>query len=291
MVERIRVRRAVGQHPHDVDGDDLAGALADDVVLAVVVALVIVRQLEADNRTLREDLGFFEKLIPAAKTDGLAIRALQAEVLGGMQLRWQVLVIQDMLDISPGKKARFVRNFMAGQTSIAGAIAAYVAAVKDGAGNTDSRNLRFVTGGESGTYYAFGSVIAQHATNNAGINVVGLVGNGSQANVQELVDGTADFAFCQSDVMAYAYAGSDAYFTRPAYVAIALAPVVVWGIVFAVLAACLPREWFPAVWLWQLVNISGAAGDFYCTCRILRAPRDTLVQDTGTAMTFYRKTN
>ena len=86
--------------------------------------------------------------------------------------------------------------------------------------------------------------------------------------------------------VAYAYAGSDAYFTRPAYVVIALAPVVVWGIVFAVLAACLPREWFPAVWLWQLVNISGAAGDFYCTCRILRAPRDTLVQDTGTAMTF-----
>ena len=30
-----------------------------------------------------------------------------------------------------------------------------VASVKDGAGNTDSRNLRFVTGGESGTYYAF----------------------------------------------------------------------------------------------------------------------------------------
>lgn len=53
-----------------------------------------VRQLETDNRTLREDLGFFEKLIPAAKTEGLAIRSLQAEVLGGMQLRWQVLVIQ-----------------------------------------------------------------------------------------------------------------------------------------------------------------------------------------------------
>ena len=89
-----------------------------------------------------------------------------------------------------------------------------VAAVKDGAGNTDSRNLRFVTGGESGTYYAFGSVIAQHATNNAGINVVGLVGNGSQANVQELVDGTADFAFCQSDVMAYAYNGTNLFDTK-----------------------------------------------------------------------------
>lgn len=53
-----------------------------------------VKQLEADNRTLREDLGFFEKLIPAAKTDGLSIRGLQAEILGGLQLRWQVLVIQ-----------------------------------------------------------------------------------------------------------------------------------------------------------------------------------------------------
>ena len=74
--------------------------------------------------------------------------------------------------------------------------------------------LRFVTGGESGTYYAFGSVIAQHATNNAGINVVGLVGNGSQANVQELVDGTADFAFCQSDVMAYAYNGTNLFDTK-----------------------------------------------------------------------------
>ena len=88
-----------------------------------------------------------------------------------------------------------------------------VASVKEGAGATDSRNLRFVTGGESGTYYAFGSVIAQHASNNAGVSVVGLVGNGSQANIQELADGTADLAFCQSDVMAYAYAGTNLFAT------------------------------------------------------------------------------
>ena len=86
-----------------------------------------------------------------------------------------------------------------------------VASVKDGAGSTESRNLRFVTGGESGTYYAFGSVIAQHATNNAGVNVVGLAGNGSQSTVQALVDGTADLAFCQSDVMAYAYEGANIF--------------------------------------------------------------------------------
>lgn len=44
----------------------------------------------------------------------------------------QVLVMHDMLNVYPGKKARFVRNFMEGQTTIEGAIKAYVAAVKDG---------------------------------------------------------------------------------------------------------------------------------------------------------------
>ena len=89
-----------------------------------------------------------------------------------------------------------------------------VASVKEGAGAGASRDLRFVTGGESGTYYAFGSVLAPHATNNAGVKVVGLVGNGSQGNVQELVDGTADLAFCQSDVMAYAYNGTNLFETK-----------------------------------------------------------------------------
>ncbi|MBR3689610.1 MAG: TAXI family TRAP transporter solute-binding subunit [Eggerthellaceae bacterium] len=75
--------------------------------------------------------------------------------------------------------------------------------------------LRFVTGGESGTYYAFGSVIAQHATNNAGIKVTALVGNGSQANVLEMEDGNAELAFCQSDVMAYAYQGTNLFEGKP----------------------------------------------------------------------------
>ena len=79
------------------------------------------------------------------------------------------------------------------------------------AASSDGAKLRFVTGGESGTYYAFGSVLAQHATNNAGVNIVGLVGNGSQSNIFELADGNADLDFCQSDVMAYAYDGTNLF--------------------------------------------------------------------------------
>lgn len=43
----------------------------------------------------------------------------------------QVLVMHDMLGVFPGRKARFVKNFMEGQTSIDAAVRAYIAAVKD----------------------------------------------------------------------------------------------------------------------------------------------------------------
>ena len=44
----------------------------------------------------------------------------------------QVLVMHDMLGIYPGKTARFVKNFMDGQSSVQAAVEAYVRAVKDG---------------------------------------------------------------------------------------------------------------------------------------------------------------
>jgi hypothetical protein len=56
--------------------------------------LAQVKQLEADNRLLRDDLGFFEKLIPAGSAEGLAIRGLQAELVTPTTLKWQTLVMQ-----------------------------------------------------------------------------------------------------------------------------------------------------------------------------------------------------
>ncbi len=56
--------------------------------------LAQVKQLEADNRLLRDDLGFFEKLIPAGSVEGLAIRGLQAERTTPTTLKWQTLVMQ-----------------------------------------------------------------------------------------------------------------------------------------------------------------------------------------------------
>ena len=50
----------------------------------------------------------------------------------GASCSGQVLVLYDMLDIYPGKKPRFVKNYMQGATSIADAVSRYVAEVKNG---------------------------------------------------------------------------------------------------------------------------------------------------------------
>jgi hypothetical protein len=59
-----------------------------------------IRSLEAENRQLRDDLGFFEKLIPASGSEAVAIRGLQAEVVAGSQLKYQVLLIQPVKNAS-----------------------------------------------------------------------------------------------------------------------------------------------------------------------------------------------
>lgn len=45
----------------------------------------------------------------------------------------QVLVLHDMLGITPGKRPKFSKDFLAGRDSVAAAIAAYVQDVRDGA--------------------------------------------------------------------------------------------------------------------------------------------------------------
>lgn len=85
----------------------------------------------------------------------------------------------------------------------------------------------------------------------------------------------------------YAFAGSNDYYTKGAYLIIALAPVVVWGVILAVLNAFVPLEWFWVVYFVQMSNISGAAGDFYVTFKFMKLPKDILVHDSGVDMKVY----
>ena len=71
--------------------------------------------------------------IPAALgkevTEMLAIPTIG--IGAGPDCSGQVLVMHDMLGVFPGKKARFVKNFMEGQANIDAAVRAYISAVKE----------------------------------------------------------------------------------------------------------------------------------------------------------------
>lgn len=74
------------------------------------------------------------ELVPTAVGKALS-DALAIPVMGigaGVQCDGQILNLYDMLDIYPGKKPRFVKNFMQGAPSIQEAIACFVKDVKAG---------------------------------------------------------------------------------------------------------------------------------------------------------------
>lgn len=67
--------------------------------------------------------------------------------------------------------------------------------------------LTFTTGGESGTYYGFGTNLAGQISDKTKTTVTAIVGKGSKANIELMDLGDAQLGFVQSDVMAYAYNG------------------------------------------------------------------------------------
>lgn len=68
-------------------------------------------------------------------------------------------------------------------------------------------SLTFTTGGETGTYYGFGSVIAGKVSDMTSTSVKAISSGGSDANIKNMLQGDAQIGFSQSDVMVYAYNG------------------------------------------------------------------------------------
>jgi 3-methyl-2-oxobutanoate hydroxymethyltransferase len=92
-------------------------------------------QMKHDAKAL-QDAGADVVLLECIPSElGAEITAeLQVPVIGigaGPDTDGQILVLYDVLDITPGRKPRFVRNCMAGHDSPLAAIKSYVEAVKD----------------------------------------------------------------------------------------------------------------------------------------------------------------
>lgn len=75
------------------------------------------------------------EMVPAELAAAITASLASMATIGigaGTACDGQVLVLHDMIGVFPGRKARFVRNFMEGSGSIDEAVARYVQAVKDG---------------------------------------------------------------------------------------------------------------------------------------------------------------
>ena len=74
-----------------------------------------------------------------------------------------------------------------------------------------SANLAMGTGGESGTYYAFGGVLSNYIGENTDISINYVSSGGTAANIEGIDIGEFDLATVQSDVSTYAYFGTNSF--------------------------------------------------------------------------------
>ena len=74
-----------------------------------------------------------------------------------------------------------------------------------------STNLMFGTGGETGTYYAYGGVLAQYVSGKTDVSITAVTSGGSKANIEDIAAEANQLGFVQSDVMSYAYSGTSLF--------------------------------------------------------------------------------
>jgi TRAP transporter TAXI family solute receptor len=74
-----------------------------------------------------------------------------------------------------------------------------------------SQQIRMATGGNTGTYYAYGSAVGQILTEKTGIPITIQSTGASKANIQLIAAGEVELAIVQNDVMDYAYRGVDLF--------------------------------------------------------------------------------
>ncbi len=74
-----------------------------------------------------------------------------------------------------------------------------------------AKELKFTTGGTTGTYYGFGTVLAGQINKSTDSTVTAVEGKGSKGNIVLMDMGDDQLGFVQSDVMSYAYEGSNVF--------------------------------------------------------------------------------
>ena len=80
---------------------------------------------------------------------------------------------------------------------------------------------------------------------------------------------------------------NDAVFTLKGYLIYCFAPVVIIGVVLLILNIVLPDRFFWQVYIIQIINIAGAAGEFYAAYRLIKERKELAVLDDGEKLTYW----
>lgn len=83
------------------------------------------------------------------------------------------------------------------------------------------------------------------------------------------------------------YTATEYYMPKGQYIIIALAPVVIWGLVLHIIYMNVNGPLFWVFYLIQMLNVSGAIGDYCITVVTLKLPKNVLCKDKGASMDFY----
>lgn len=80
---------------------------------------------------------------------------------------------------------------------------------------------------------------------------------------------------------------SDTVFTLKGYLIYCFAPVVIIGVVLLILNIVLPDKFFWQVYIIQIINIAGAAGEFYAAYMLIKEKKELAVLDDGEKLTYW----
>lgn len=79
------------------------------------------------------------------------------------------------------------------------------------------------------------------------------------------------------------------YFDRFAYFFVLFSPLVLWGIVLALVCAVVPQSWFWVLFPVLIANFAGASSDLFAAYQLIKIKGLVFVKDEGVVLTIYGK--
>lgn len=87
----------------------------------------------------------------------------------------------------------------------------------------------------------------------------------------------------------YVRCASNCCFSLKGYLIYSFAPIVIIGVLLLLLTLVLPDKLFWQVYIIQIINLAGAAGDVYAAFKLLREKQELIVKDNGTTVSYWTK--